>query len=145
LEEERIVRVLHNVQGQIGLAGMPRLYDLVMTDRRLVAVMKKNLMGAYALGGSFGAVGGAVAGKMISNATKDVQQYDVSELDRLAQAEKTSFSLPWASIEKGKVSGFFTKTLEIRFGGKSHYLQFTKQALPVLEDDLFGKIPNLKR
>jgi hypothetical protein len=145
LQEEHIVRILHNVQGQIGLAGMPRLYDLVMTDQRLVGIMKKNLVGAHALGASFGAVGGALAGKSISSATRQMPLYNVGELDDLASAEKTSFSLSWASMEKGKISGIFTKTLGITAGGKTHYLQFSKKVLESLEDDLLSRIPTLKR
>ncbi len=140
---ERIVRVVYSVRGQIGRAGMPRLFDLILTDRRLVGVMKKNLTGAVAAGAAFGAIGGALAGKSIADASKSKPPYDVGQLDRLATAEKTSFSLPWGSVERGKIGGLITKTLELKAGDKVYYFLLTKEMLEEIKGDLVERFPAL--
>src|SRR2546425_8948639 len=62
VEAERIVGIVYNAEGQVGRIGLPKLYDLIFTDRRLVGVVTVKTGGARIAGQMLGGkIGQAVA------------------------------------------------------------------------------------
>src|SRR5207245_7226337 len=62
VEAERIVGIVYNAEGQVGRLALPKLYDLIFTDRRLVGVVTVKTGGARIAGQLLGGViGQAVA------------------------------------------------------------------------------------
>src|SRR5439155_25179438 len=62
VEGERIVGIEYNAEGQVGRIALPKLYDLIFTDRRLVGVVTVKTGGARLAGQLRGGlIGQAVA------------------------------------------------------------------------------------
>ena len=107
---------------------MPRRYDVIFTDRRVVAVAIANLAGYYVAGGALGGViGGLLAGAAASAAGsgKDVPSYDSSRLNHLLES-KGSFEIPYRGWQGAWYYGLLGNLLKIRAGGHSYYFKVPK-------------------
>src|SRR5207247_10476682 len=58
VEGERIVGIVYNAEGQVGRIALPKLYDLIFTDRRLVGVVTVKTGGERLAGQLLGGVMG---------------------------------------------------------------------------------------
>lgn len=131
---EEIVDVFPGIQGIAGSFGTPRLYDVVFTDRRLVGVMKGSMPGFLE--------GAIYFATIARKARKSEVQYDLRQLDAALTEQSKSFSIPYATVQKAKLSGFIgARTLAIRAPGRELYLYFPKDYL----DQLTGLLDRYMR
>lgn len=127
MEGESVLAVVSGLQGQAGTLGAPRVYDVVLTNRRIVAVSKANLTGALIAGGLLGGVvGGLVAGAAAGAITQGRGApggYDPATLDTLVSRQKGSFALRFDQVERAKFTGLFGNFLKMHADGKKYYLK----------------------
>jgi hypothetical protein len=128
VEGERIVGIVYNAEGQVGRIALPKLYDLIFTDRRLVGVVTVKTGGARLAGQLLGGViGQAVAASVAKGgADKKRAAYAGMSLDQVAAQNPASFAASYNSIENPKVKGMFSKRLEMRVGGKKAFFRLPK-------------------
>src|SRR3990172_13433342 len=127
METERILIVVRGLQGQVGAMGLPRRYDLVLTNERIAGIATANLTGAMVAGGLGGAIGGAIAAAAIQKkARENREDYTPNRLGSLVSKEKTSFAAAYEDVEKAKVSGWLSRTFSVTTGGRTFPFPMTK-------------------
>lgn len=142
-EGETIVGIVYNAEGQVGRLAMPKLYDLIFTDRRLVGVVTVKTGGARLAGQLLGGViGGAIAASVAKGgADKKRMAYAGMSLDQVASQNAANFAAPYGSIENSKVKGLFSKRLEMKVGGKKAVFRLPKEQVPVTQDLVRRQLP----
>src|SRR3989475_12422969 len=142
VEAERIVGIVYNAEGQVGRIGLPKLYDLIFTDRRLVGVVTVKTGGAriagQTLGGKIGQAVAASEGK--DGADKKRAAYAGMPLDQVAAQNPANFAASYGSIENPKIKGMFSKRLEMRVGGKKAFFRLPRDQVPATQM-LVGQLP----
>ena len=135
MEGERIVGIVYNAEGQVGRIALPKLYDLIFTDRRLVGVVTVKTGGARLAGQLLGGViGQAVAASVAKGgADKKRAAYAGMPLDQVAAQNPANFAASYSSIENPKVKGMFSKRLEMRVGGKKASFRLPKDQVPAAQ------------
>jgi hypothetical protein len=135
VEGERIVGIVYNAEGQVGRLALPKLYDLIFTDRRLVGVVTVKTGGARLAGQLLGGViGQAVAASVAKGgADKKRAAYAGMPLDQVAAQNPANFAASYSSIESPKVKGMFSKRLEMRVGGKKAVFRLPKDQVPATQ------------
>ena len=142
MEAERIVGIVYNAEGQVGRLGLPKLYDLIFTDRRLVGVVTVKTGGARIAGQLLGGVIGQAVAASIAKGGADKKRaaYAGMPLDQVAAQSPANFAAPYSSIENPKVKGMFSKRLEMRVGGKKAFFRLPKDQVPTTQM-LVGQLP----
>ncbi len=143
VEGETIVGIVYNAEGQVGRLAMPKLYDLIFTDRRLVGVVTVKT-GAARIAGQLlgGVIGQAVAASVAKGgADKKRMAYAGMPLDQVAAQNAANFAAPYGSIENPKVKGLFSKRLEMRVGGKKAVFRLPKDQVPATQALVERQLP----
>jgi hypothetical protein len=128
MEGESIIGIVSNAEGQVGRLGMPKLYDLVFTDRRLVGIVTVKTGKARIVGQLLGGViGQAVAASVAKGgADKKRMAYAGLPLDQIVAQDRANFAAPYNTIENPRIKGMFAKRLEMRVGGKKALFRLPK-------------------
>ena len=129
---ERIVGIVYNAEGAVGRLSLPKLYDLVFTDRRLVGIVTVKTGGARIAGQLLGGViGQAIAASVAKGgADKGRASYTGMPLDQIVAQDAANFAAPYNAIENPRVKGLFSKRLEMRVGGKKAMFALPKDQVP---------------
>jgi hypothetical protein len=143
VEGERIVGIVYNTEGQVGRLALPKLYDLIFTDRRLVGIVTVKTGGARIAGQLLGGViGQAIAASVAKGgADKKRMAYAGMPLDQVAAQNAANFAAPWNTIENPRVKGLFSKRLEMRVGGKKAVFRLPKDQVPATQDLIGRQVP----
>src|SRR3990172_4543858 len=123
METERILIVVRGLQGQVGAMGLPRLYDLVLTNER---------------------IGGIAAAAIQKKARENREDYTPNRLGSLVSKEKTSFAAAYEDVEKAKVSGWLSRTFSVTTGGRTFHFQMTKPQWATLAPLVSQGMPQIK-
>src|SRR5438046_9963659 len=86
VEGERIVGIVYNAEGPVGRIALPKLYDLIFTDRRLAGVVTVKPGGARMAGQLLaGVIGQAVAASVAKGGEdKTRAAYRGTQLEQVA-------------------------------------------------------------
>ncbi len=114
--------------------GSTVIYDLVITDRRLVGILTETVTGGLAA-----AVVGEIEFRKAKNRRRD---YQPADLDRYVALSPRSFAVPHAAVEEAKVKGILEKAIQIRSGRVRVYLYVPKSDLPRLTAILARTVPH---
>lgn len=128
LEGEKIVGVVYGAEGQVGRMALPKLYDLVFTDRRLVGIVTVKT-GTARLAGQLlgGVIGQAIAASVAKGgADKKRMAYSGMPLDQVVAQDSANFAVLYNSIENPQVKGMFSKRLDMRVRGKRSVFRLPK-------------------
>jgi hypothetical protein len=131
MEGEHIVGIVYGAEGQVGRLSLPKMYDLVFTDRRLVGVATAKTGAATIVGGVLGgAIGGAIA-HSIAKAGQDEKRvrYSNRRLDEIIQSDNANFAAPYGEAVNPRIKGLFSKYLELRVEGKKAVFKLPKEQL----------------
>jgi hypothetical protein len=123
---------VYNAEGQVGRLALPKLYDLVFTDRRLVGIVTVKTGGARLAGQLLGGVIGNVVAASIAKggAEKKRAAYAGMPLDQVVARNSANFAAPYNSIENPQIKGLLSKRLEMRVGGKKAVFRLPKDQVP---------------
>ena len=131
-EGEQIVGIVYDAEGAVGRLSLPKLYDLVFTDRRVVGISTAKTGSARLAGQLLGGVIGNVVAASISKggAGKRRASYAGMPLDQIVSQDSANFVAPYAAIENPQVKGIFSKRLEMRVGGKKAVFRLPSEQVP---------------
>ena len=133
-DNEQIKQVLVNVNGQTGMAGVLRKYDVIFTENGMAfAVVVSGLRMALQAGaaGGFGVAGAAAAGAYSSNQKVREQFFGLSVKQIIGLNEK-SFYVPYSDIVKINVKkGAFVGKMSLEMTEGKFHCEFTKDQLDV--------------
>lgn len=135
VEGEQIVGVVYGAEGQIGRMALPKLYDLVFTDRRLVGIVTVK-MGTARLAGQLlgGVIGQAIAASVAKGgADKKRMAYAGMPLDQVVAQDSANFAVPYDLIENPQIKGVFSKRLDMRVRGKRSVFRLPQDYVPQTE------------
>ncbi len=132
-ENERVLGVIYDAEGQVGRLALPKMYDLVFTNQRVVGAVTVKTGGARVLGQALGGVLGQMAAAAIAksgSADRRLSKYAGVPLDNVVAQDDANFAAPYAEIENPKVSGLFSKTLQMKVNGKKAFFRLPKEQVP---------------
>jgi len=135
VEGERIVGIVSNAEGQVGRMSLPKLYDLVFTDRRLVGIVTVKT-GKARLAGQLlgGVVGNAIAGSIAKGgADQRRASYAGQSLDQIVTRDKANFAAAYTDIENPRIKGMFSKRLEMHVAGKKAFFRLPAEEVPRMQ------------
>ena len=146
MEGESILGIVYNAEGQVGRMALPKMYDLIFTDRRLVGAVTAKT-GAAALAGGLlgGAIGGVIAGAVAKRGAEDKRsRYANLPLDTIIASDKANFTVPYGRIENPQIKGLFTKSLRLRIEGKKAFFKLPKIQLQQARALVSSRLPGSK-
>ena len=97
MEQERVVLTVPKCGKKKKLSGRTEFYNLMVTDRRIIAAKT---------GGTFFAtrgLGGAIV-KSIAKGKQDVDKFSGKDLEEIISSDKNNFAIPFAGFDEIKVS-----------------------------------------
>jgi len=132
VEGESIVGIVSNAEGQVGRLGLPKLYDLVFTDRRLVGIVTVKTGKARIAGQLLGGVIGQAIAASVAKGGADKKRvaYAGMPLDQIVTRDSANFAAPYQTVENPRIKGMFSKRLEMRVGGKKAVFRLPKDQVP---------------
>ncbi len=131
-EGEQILEVFYGLLASS--FGATVIYDLVITDRRLVGILTETVTGGLAA---------AIVGEIEFRKAKDRRRaYQSADLDRYVALSPKSFAFPHAAVEEAKIKGMLEKAIQIRSGRRRIYLYIPKADLPRLTSVLARTVPH---
>ena len=134
-----MLTVIPALTGQVGIFGLPRVYDFVLTTKRIAGIVRTSQVGDIATGGFGGSAGIGVKRWLMS--TNPPKSYIPDELEDDAARDVDSFVLSFSQIERIKVGGFGSRTLTIKAGGKAYRLGFDTGVWDWLRPPLSSLLP----
>jgi hypothetical protein len=128
MEGESIVGIVSNAEGQVGRLGLPKLYDLVFTDRRLVGIVTVKTGKARIAGQLLGGVIGQAIAASVAKGGADKRRiaYAGMPLDQIVTQDSANFAVPYHAVENPRIKGMFSKRLEMRVSGKKAVFRLPK-------------------
>ncbi len=146
VEGEQIVGIVYNAEGKVGRLGLPKLYDLVFTDRRLVGIVTVKTGGARLAGQLLGGVIGQAVAASISKGGADKKRvaYAGMSLDQAVGQDSSNFAAQYNSIENPQIKGLFSKRLEMRVSGKKGIFRLPKDQVPNTQALIARQLPGSK-
>ncbi len=135
MEGEQILGIVYNAEGAVGRMSLPKLYDLVFTDRRIVGISTVKTGGARIAGQLLGGViGQAIAASVAKGgAGKRRASYTGMPLDQIVSRDNANFAAPYNTVENPQVKGLFSKRLVMRVGGKKAVFALEGDQVPMAE------------
>src|SRR5437867_13374797 len=135
VEGERIVGIVYNAEVQVGRIALPKLYDLIFTDRRLVGVVTVKTGGARLAGQLLGGVIGQDVAASVAKGGADKKRaaYGGMPSEQAAAQNAANFAASYSSLENPQVKGMFSKRLEMRVGGKKAFFRLPKDQVPAAQ------------
>lgn len=113
------------------------LYDLLITDRRVIGIVTETVEGGLAA---------AVVGELdYRNAKKRHREWKPSDLDKAVAWNPKSFAFAYAEVEEARIKGVLEKAVQIRSGRRRFYLYVPKADVPRLEAILARTVPHATR
>lgn len=141
-ESERIVGIVYDAEGAVGRLSLPKLYDLVFTDQRLVGISTAKTGTARLAGQMLGGVIGQAIAASVSKAGagKKRASYAGMPLDQIVAQNNANFVAPYNAIENPQVKGLFSKRLEMKVSGKKAVFRLPKEQV-LQTQALISKVP----
>jgi hypothetical protein len=144
MEEESIVGIVSNAEGQVGRLGLPKLYDLVFTDRRLVGIVTVKTGKARIAGQLLGGVIGQAIAASVAKGGADKRRiaYAGMPLDQIVTQDSANFAAPYHAVENPRIKGMFSKRLEMRVSGKKAVFRLPKDQVLQTEALIGRQLPS---
>ena len=129
LQGEAVVGIVYNAEGQVGRLSLPKMYDLIFTDRRIVGAVTAKTGAAGVIGGVLGGAIGATIARSISKGGSDERRmkYANQPIENIVAADNANFAAPFNKIENPRIKGLFTKYLHMKVEGKKAVFKLPKQ------------------
>ena len=128
-------RILEAFYGLLASSfGATVIYDLVVTDRRIVGIVTETVTG--------GLVAAVVGEVEYRTAKKQHREYGSADLDRYVALHPKSFAFLHAAVEEAKIKGVLEKAVQIRSGRRRFYIYIPKADVPRLAAVLAKTVPN---
>lgn len=128
---EKILGTVLGLETLIGNFIVPREFDLIFTDKRLIFAKREGHIR------KLGAANEAAAGQTETAPPK----YHAEDLDLVLDEKKANFALQYNEITHAAIGGLFTKKLKIATSGLKLRVQVPKTDLPKLREAMHATLP----